>query len=133
MENEEIINYLNHHITSYLVKLNALDITDSDSDYIARVFHAINDIERVGDHAINLAEAAQHNIGEGLKFSDPAREELNQLCGSVVTLLERSMAAFDNQSLSDNEAKELSDLEEHIDDLTLECQDSHIFRLNRKV
>lgn len=131
MENEEIINYLNHHITSYLVKLNALDITDSDSDYIARVFHAINDIERVGDHAINLAEAAQHNIGEGLKFSDPAREELNQLCGSVVTLLERSMAAFDNQSLSDNEAKELSDLEEHIDDLTLECQDSHIFRLNR--
>ena len=132
MENEEIINYLNHHITSYLVKLNALDITDSDSDYIARVFHAINDIERVGDHAINLAEAAQHNIGEGLKFSDPAREELNQLCGSVVTLLERSMAAFDNQSLSDNEAKDLSDLEEHIDDLTLECQDSHIFRLNRK-
>lgn len=132
MENEEIINYLNHHITSYLVKLNALDITDSDSDYIARVFHAINDIERVGDHAINLAEAAQHNIGEGLKFSDPAREELNQLCGSVVTLLERSMAAFDNQSLSDNEAKELSDLEDHIDDLTLECQDSHIFRLNRK-
>lgn len=132
MENEEIINYLNHHITSYLVKLNALDITDSDSDYIARVFHAINDIERVGDHAINLAEAAQHNIGEGLKFSDPAREELNQLCGSVVTLLERSMAAFDNQSLSDNEAKELSDFEEHIDDLTLECQDSHIFRLNRK-
>lgn len=132
MENEEIINYLNHHITSYLVKLNALDITDSDSDYIARVFHAINDIERVGDHAINLAEAAQHNIGEGLKFSDPAREELNQLCDSVVTLLERSMAAFDNQSLSDNEAKELSDLEEHIDDLTLECQDSHIFRLNRK-
>ena len=132
MENEEIINYLNHHITSYLVKLNALDITDSDSDYIARVFHAINDIERVGDHAINLAEAAQHNIGEGLKFSDPAREELNQLCGSVVTLLERSMAAFDNQSLSDNEAKELADLEEHIDDLTLECQDSHIFRLNRK-
>ena len=132
MENEDIINYLNHHITSYLVKLNALDITDSDSDYIARVFHAINDIERVGDHAINLAEAAQHNIGEGLKFSDPAREELNQLCGSVVTLLERSMAAFDNQSLSDNEAKELSDLEEHIDDLTLECQDSHIFRLNRK-
>ncbi|MCI7338951.1 MAG: Na/Pi cotransporter family protein [Oscillospiraceae bacterium] len=132
MENEEIINYLNHHITSYLVKLNALDITDSDSDYIARVFHAINDIERVGDHAINLAEAAQHNIGEGFKFSDPAREELNQLCGSVVTLLERSMAAFDNQSLSDDEAKELSDLEEHIDDLTLECQDSHIFRLNRK-
>ncbi len=132
LENEEIINYLNHNITSYLVKLNALDITDGDSDYIARVFHAINDIERVGDHAINLAEAAQHNIGDGLKFSDSAKEELNRLCDSVVSLLERSIEAFDNQSLSDEEAKELSELEEHIDDLTLECQDSHIFRLNRK-
>lgn len=131
-ENEEIINYLNHNITAYLVKLNALDITDGDSDYIARVFHAINDIERVGDHAINLAEAAQHNIGDGLKFSDSAKEELNRLCDSVVSLLERSIEAFDNQSLSDEEAKELSELEEHIDDLTLECQDSHIFRLNRK-
>lgn len=131
MEKEEVINYLNHHITSYLVTLNALDITDSDSDYIARVFHAINDIERVGDHATNLAEAAERNIGDGLTFSDAARDELNQLCGSVVTLLERSMTAFDNQSLSDDEAKELSDLEEHIDDLTLTCQDAHIFRLNR--
>lgn len=131
MENEEVINYLNHHITSYLVKLNALDITDSDSDYIARVFHAINDIERVGDHATNLAEAAERNIGDGLTFSDAARDELNQLCGSVITLLDRSIEAFDRQSLSDDEAKELSDLEEHIDDLTLECQDSHIFRLNR--
>ncbi len=131
MEKEEVINYLNHHITSYLVKLNALDITDSDSDYIARVFHAINDIERVGDHATNLAEAAERNIGDGLTFSDAARDELNQLCGSVITLLDRSIEAFDRQSLSDDEAKELSDLEEHIDDLTLECQDSHIFRLNR--
>lgn len=131
MENEEIINYLNHHITSYLVKLNALDITDSDSDYIARVFHAINDIERVGDHATNLAEAAERNIGDGLTFSDAARDELNQLCGSVITLLDRSIEAFNNQSLGDGEAKELSDLEEHIDDLTLTCQDAHIFRLNR--
>lgn len=131
MEKEEVINYLNHHITSYLVKLNALDITDSDSDYIARVFHAINDIERVGDHATNLAEAAERNIGDGLTFSDAARDELNQLCGSVITLLDKSIEAFNNQSLGDGEAKELSDLEEHIDDLTLTCQDAHIFRLNR--
>lgn len=131
MEKEEVINYLNHHITSYLVKLNALDITDSDSDYIARVFHAINDIERVGDHATNLAEAAERNIGDGFTFSDAARDELNQLCGSVITLLDRSIEAFDRQSLGDGEAKELSDLEEHIDDLTLTCQDAHIFRLNR--
>ncbi|MGN0544225.1 MAG: Na/Pi cotransporter family protein [Acutalibacteraceae bacterium] len=128
---EEVINYLNHNITSYLVKLNALDITDDDASYIARVFHVINDIERVGDHALNLAEAAQRNIGDGLKFSDQAKEELNELFSSVISLLDRSIAAFNSQSLSNDEAEELSALEEHIDDLTVKCQDAHIFRLNR--
>lgn len=131
-QREEVINYLNHSITAYLVKLNALDISDSDADYIARVFHVINDIERVGDHALNLAEAAQHNVGDGLKFSSPAEDELNELCGTVLELLDGAIAAFDNQKLDGSEAKRLSALEDRIDDLTLDCQDAHIFRLNRK-
>lgn len=131
-QREEVINYLNHSITAYLVKLNALDISDSDADYIARVFHVINDIERVGDHALNLAEAAQHNVGDGLKFSSPAEDELNELCGTVLELLDGAIAAFDNQKLDGGEAKRLSALEDRIDDLTLDCQDAHIFRLNRK-
>ncbi len=132
VQREDVINYLNHSITAYLVKLNALDISDSDADYIARVFHVINDIERIGDHALNLAEAAQHNVGDGLKFSSPAEDELNELCRTVVDLLDGAIAAFDTQKLDDGEAKRLSDLEDRIDDLTLECQDAHIFRLNRK-
>lgn len=131
-QREEVINYLNHSITAYLVKLNALDISDSDADYIARVFHVINDIERVGDHALNLAEAAQHNVGDGLKFSSPAEDELNELCSTVLDLLDGAIAAFDAQKLDGDEAKRLSALEDRIDDLTLECQDAHIFRLNRK-
>lgn len=131
-QREEVINYLNHSITAYLVKLNALDISDSDADYIARVFHVINDIERVGDHALNLAEAAQHNVGDGLKFSSPAEDELNELCSTVLELLDGAIAAFDNQKLDGGEAKRLSALEDRIDDLTLDCQDAHIFRLNRK-
>ncbi len=131
-QREEVINYLNHSITAYLVKLNALDISDSDADYIARVFHVINDIERVGDHALNLAEAAQHNVGDGLKFSSPAEDELNELCRTVLDLLDGAIAAFDAQKLDGDEAKRLSALEDRIDDLTLECQDAHIFRLNRK-
>lgn len=132
VQREDVINYLNHSITAYLVKLNALDISDSDADYIARVFHVINDIERIGDHALNLAEAAQHNVGDGLKFSSPAEDELNELCRTVVDLLDGAIAAFDTQKLDDGEAKRLSNLEDRIDDLTLECQDAHIFRLNRK-
>lgn len=131
-ETEEAVNFLNHNITSYLVKLNALDITDNDSKYIANVFHVINDIERIGDHAVNLAEAAKHNYEEGLTISEVAKNELKDLFNNVITLVDRSILAFNEHQLSDEDAKELSALEEHIDDLTAKCQDAHIFRLNRK-
>ncbi len=131
-ENEDVINFLNHNITSYLVKLNALEITDKDSAYIANVFHVINDIERIGDHAINLAEAAKRNLVDGLTISDVASDELKDLFNNVITLVDRSIYAFNNHEISDGEKKELSELEEHIDDLADKCQDAHIFRLNRK-
>ncbi len=54
---EEVINFLNHGITRHLVKINALDLDYSDAKYIGRLFHVVNDIERIGDHAVNLSEA----------------------------------------------------------------------------
>lgn len=128
---EDVINYLNHNITAYLVKLNALELQEADSKYIGALFHVINDIERIGDHALNLAEATQKNVDNGLRISAVAQEELKNLFNNVITLLDRSLQAFNLQHLSDEEGKELADLEEHIDDLTEECQDAHIFRLNR--
>lgn len=129
---EEVVNYLNHNITAYLVKLGALEMRDEDSKYIGALFHVINDIERIGDHAINLAEATQRNVENSLRISDVAQEELKDLFNSVITLLDRSLHAFNQQYLSDEEGKALAELEEHIDELADECQDAHIFRLNRQ-
>lgn len=128
---EEVINFLNHNITAYLVKLNAVELQTEDSKYIGTLFHVINDIERIGDHALNLAEAAQKNLRDNLTISAVAKSELENLFNNVLTLLDRSLQAFNHQHLSEQEGKELGDLEEHIDDLTVECQDAHIFRLNR--
>lgn len=128
---EEIVNFLNHNITAYLVKLNAVELQTEDSKYIGTLFHVINDIERIGDHALNLAEAAQKNLRDNLTISAVAKDELENLFNNVLTLLDRSLHAFNHQHLSEQEGKELGDLEEHIDDLTVECQDAHIFRLNR--
>lgn len=128
---EEIVNYLNHNITAYLVKLNALEMPEEDSKYTGALFHVINDIERIGDHAINLAEATQKNVENDLKISDVAQEELKDLFNNTITLLDRSLHAFNQQYLSEEEGKALAELEEHIDDLADECQNAHIFRLNR--
>lgn len=132
LNTEDVINFLNHNITSFMVKLNAVELQDEDSKYIAALFHVINDIERIGDHATNLAEAAEKSIDDKLTISQEASEELKDLFNNVITLLDRSIEAFRKMELSEQEGEELTALEEHIDDLTAECQDLHIFRLNRK-
>jgi phosphate:Na+ symporter len=60
-----------------------------------------------------------------------AKDELENLFNNVLALLDRSLHAFNHQHLSEQEGKELGDLEEHIEDLTVECHDAHIIRLNR--
>lgn len=50
-QNEQVLNYLNHNITGYLVKIHALDLLESDSRRVGSLFHVVNDLERVGDHA----------------------------------------------------------------------------------
>ena len=73
---EEVINFLNHGITRHLVKINALDLDYSDAKYIGRLFHVVNDIERIGDHAVTLSEAAVVRNSEKLAISAEAVAEL---------------------------------------------------------
>ena len=73
---EEVINFLNHGITRHLVKINALDLDMSDAKFIGRLFHVTNDIERIGDHAVNLSEAMVVRNNEKLAISDEAIAEL---------------------------------------------------------
>ena len=54
--NEEVIDFLNHEITRYLVKANQLDLSPGDAKLVGAMYHVINDLERIGDHAENIAE-----------------------------------------------------------------------------
>ena len=57
-ETEKNIDYLNHAITDYLVKINQTTLPSDDAKSIGGLFHVVNDIERIGDHAENIADAA---------------------------------------------------------------------------
>ena len=61
-QNEQVLNYLNHNITGYLVKIHALDLLESDSRRVGSLFHVVNDLERIGDHAVNIAEWVEFSI-----------------------------------------------------------------------
>lgn len=129
-EREKAINFLNHKITSYLIKINSLDLLENDSKYIGSLFHVVNDIERIGDHALNLSEAAQKSVEDKLTLSDTAKEELRDLFNTTQQLLTGAIEAFDKQTLTVDESFKLYELEEHIDDLSDLYQNTHIARLN---
>lgn len=129
-EREKAINFLNHKITSYLIKINSLDLLENDSKYIGSLFHVVNDIERIGDHALNLSEAAQKSVEDKLTLSDKAKEELRDLFNTTEELLIGAIDAFDKQTLTVDESFKLYELEEHIDDLSDLYQNTHIVRLN---
>lgn len=131
-EQEEVLNYLNHSITDYLVKVNQLEMPDEASQYIGNIFHVINDLERIGDHALNLLEKTELFVDKGLIYSESARREIRTIYERDLLLFDRAMGAFLRHQLLPEEERELHDLESGIDALTLQCQDNHIARLRAK-
>lgn len=129
---EEVINFLNHGITRHLVKINALDLDYSDAKYIGRLFHVVNDIERIGDHAVNLSEATVVRNSEKLAISEEAVAELETMRKCVVDLLNASIASFEKQELTVEEAKRIETLETVSDNLKVRYQDAHLTRLNKE-
>ncbi len=129
---EEVINFLNHRITRHLVKINALDLDYSDAKYIGRLFHVVNDIERIGDHAVNLSEAVVVRSSEKLAISEEAVAELETMRKCVLDLLNASIASFEKQELTVEEAKRIETLETVSDNLKERYQDAHLTRLNKE-
>lgn len=127
---EEVINFLNHNITPILVKINSLDLSYSDAKYIGRVFHVINDIERIGDHAQNLEEAAKSRVDEGIEISTEGEKELREMYETTLKLIDGSIEAFTSQILDNEKAEQLGEYEASVDDMQTEFEQSHIERLN---
>lgn len=130
--NEETVNFLNHHITEYLIKINALEISESDLAYIGVLFHVVNDIERVGDHAMNLIEAAEKACENRLTLTNDAIEEMSTLLAEVGTQLKSAQDILSAGRVSNEAYFELHERECRIDSLTELYTQNHITRLNEK-
>ena len=131
-DNEELINWLNHNISDFMVTVCSGKVPAEESEYIGKLFHVITDLERIGDHAENVLNRTKTIIESELEFSEESRGETKELYENVLELLDRSLGAFVNKKLSDEEEHELHDLENKIDDLTLSAQDNHVQRLKAK-
>ncbi len=131
-ENEEVINWLNHSITDFLVTITSHELSGDVSEYIGKLFHVITDLERIGDHALNISEHTELARENELSFSDDGLNEFRDIYEKALELYDGSFNAFVNKKLPDNEEHQLHFLEDSIDQLTLTAQDNHVERLREK-
>ena len=124
---EDVSDRYEDKIGTYLMKLTTRDLTAEQAENVAKFLHAITDLERIGDHARNLAECAQEIHEKKIVFGDDAGRELRILCQAVLEVVTTSVKAFtdDNRNL----AYMIEPLEQTIDDLCDEIKAHHIARL----
>lgn len=130
-DNEKTINLLEHDITRYLVKLSNSDLGDEQRAELAAYFHVVNDIERIGDHAENIADLASERITKGLTFSPEALNEIKGMFDYTVSAVEMSIDCFKNYNR--DKAASIRGIEDRIDSLEKELRASHVKRLNTGV
>ena len=131
-ENEELINWLNHNISDFMITVTSKEITGDVSEYIGKLFHVITDLERIGDHAENIMRRVTIAKEENYEFSDRGIAEFKEIYEVDLELLDRALGAFTNKHLTDAEEHQLHYLEDTIDYLTLQAQDNHVQRLREK-
>lgn len=126
-QTEITIDYLNTEITNYLVQINTLSLPVADRKMLGGLFHVVNDIERIGDHAENIADFAKTCIDQELTFSEEAMQELKDMLDDTCEILSLALNMFSHNS--EEHLQEILDLENEIDDMERQLQNNHIVRL----
>jgi phosphate:Na+ symporter len=129
VELESEIDVFEDKIGAFLVKLSVSKLTAADTQSVSRILHALNDFERMSDHAKNLAEAGQELRDKSLRFSGDAMEELEQIFHAVEEVTDLAVTAFVGCDMA--AANRIDPLEQVVDDLKAALRDRHIQRLQR--
>jgi len=112
---------------SYLIRLSGHDLSDVDSAQVSKLLHAIGDLERISDHAVNIMEAGKEMKEKNLVISEEGIREIKVATKAIYEILDMSIEAFKNNDLE--LAYRVEPLEECVDDLIDEIKMNHINRL----
>lgn len=129
IELEELVDYYEDELGSYLVKLSSKHLTEKDSQELSVLLHCIGDFERISDHAINIMESAREMYEKELAFSKKAQDELVIFTGAIKDIVNTSILVFQEEDLK--LASMVEPLEETIDYLSQEIKKRHIKRLRK--
>ena len=130
---EDVLDFLNREIAAQLTEVNGLDLSEEDAHLVGKLFHIINDLERVGDHAENILDNARLKQEEGVKFTPKVLSELQEMYGKVYSQMEKALNLFHTRKADPDALADIETVEAEIDNLTEALRNHHVDRLkNRK-
>ena len=124
---EKLVDKYEDVLGSYLVKLSSLEMSHKDAQTVSTLLHNISDLERISDHARNIALAAKEKHDKDIDFSKKAKDELGVMCSAVNKVIEYAVKAVCDQDLY--AAYEVEPLEEVVDQLRTKIKNRHVKRL----
>ena len=125
---EQTINNMEKMLTEYLIKVDNLSLTEKQKKVVNNLFYSVSDIERIGDHAENLAEQAQYMVEHGLQFSTTGADDLKSISDSVLKSFQYAIDARQNGNME--AVRKVSQYEDDVDSQEEELREKHIERLS---
>ncbi|HUT28702.1 MAG TPA: Na/Pi cotransporter family protein [Sedimentisphaerales bacterium] len=127
LQTEDAIDNFQYEITSYLAALSTKELSEELSVELPVLLHTVNDLERVGDHAVNIAEIAERKIGQKISFSDPAQIEGVQLKSEVNQMFDYVSTALENNNTE--AAQSALTNEQNLNRMQMDFRRSHVQRM----
>ncbi len=129
MELEKMVDKYEDKTSTYLIKIAANNMSSKDSKVVTELLHCIGDIERISDHAVNIAEVAQEMHEKGISFSPQAQKDIKIITAASIEVLALATNALVDEDLS--VATNVEPLEQVIDRLKRKIKGNHISRLKQ--
>lgn len=126
-EIEATIDFTNSALSNFLIKLSSAHLDNGSEAVIGSYFHVLNDLERIGDHAVNFMEISQEMRQKNLNYSEQATQEIRSMCDEVLAMFCISRQTFEN--LDRTLLPELTAHEDQVDDLKQALTAQHYTRL----
>ena len=127
LQREDRIDHMEDRLGNYLVRLTAKELSDKETRASAKYLTCLSNLERISDHAVNLAELAQELAQKSSSFSPQAHKELHICMDAVAEIACMTQRVLTEDDLTG--ARLVEPLEEVIDMLTRDLKTRHIQRL----